>query len=252
MPEIRVLIVDDEPLIRRGLRDGLSRMDDVNVIGECGNGAEAVAAILEQRPDLVLLDVQMPGCTGLEVVEHVGSERMPTVIFVTAYDEYAVKAFELHAIDYLLKPFDEDRLRESVDRARRKLSQENQSELIGRLQSLVQAGLPGKPARLVVKNNEAYEFVNVESIDWAESANNYVQLHCGTKSFLLGETLSHLEGRLAPHGFLRVHRFYLVNTERIATVHPMIHGTYVLQLRNGVRLGTGRQYKDAVRSLVGA
>jgi len=251
MPEIRVLIVDDEPLIRRGLREGLSRIEDVNVIGECGNGGEAVTAIVEQKPDLVLLDVQMPGCSGLEVVDLVGSERMPAVIFVTAFDEYAVKAFELHAIDYLLKPFDEGRLRASVQRAKKALAQENQSELVGRLQALVQSGHSNKAARLVVKNNEAYEFVEVGSIDWAESANNYVQLHCGTKSFLLGETLSHLEGRLAPHGFLRVHRCYLVNTDRIATVHPMIHGTYVLQLRNGVRLGTGRQYKEAVRSLVG-
>src|SRR5512133_2470192 len=137
MPEIRVIIVDDEPLIRRGLRDGLSRIEGVSVMGECGNGAEAVASILELKPDLVLLDVQMPGCTGLEVVEQVGSERMPSVIFVTAFDEYAVKAFELHAIDYLLKPFDESRLRTSIERARKALRHENQSELVGRLQALV-------------------------------------------------------------------------------------------------------------------
>jgi two-component system, LytTR family, response regulator len=247
--KLKVLIVDDEPLIRRGIRTGLEDIVDLEVVGECGNGAEAIAAIQSNSIDLVLLDVQLPDCLGIDVVEQVGPERMPLVIFVTAYDEYAVKAFQLRALDYVLKPFDEERLQESITRARERLATGDQSALVQQLHSLVNSRKT-KPARLVIKNNEAFEFVDVAHIDWAESANNYVQLHCGTKTYLMSSTLSKLEETLSPHGFVRVHRCYLVNTACITTVHTMIHGTYVVQLHNGVRISTGRQYKDAIRSLV--
>jgi two-component system, LytTR family, response regulator len=247
--KLRTLIVDDEPLIRSGIRTGLEKLDAVEIVGECGNGTEAIAAIHSKSPDLVLLDVQLPDCLGIDVVERIGPERMPLVIFVTAYDEYAVKAFQLRALDYLLKPFDEERLHESIHRAQERFETGDPSLLVQQLQSLVEARKT-KPARLVIKNNEAFDFVDVAHIDWAESANNYVQLHCGNKTYLMSSTLNKLEETLSPHGFLRVHRCYLINSARIATVHTMIHGTYVVQLHNGVRISTGRQYKDAIRTLV--
>jgi two-component system LytT family response regulator len=249
-PEIRTLIVDDEALIRRGLRDRLSGISGIEIIGECANGAEAVESILSEKVDLVLLDVQMPDIDGLEIVRQVGPDRMPLVIFVTAYDEYAVQAFELNALDYLLKPFDEERLRQSIARAREKLNMRGQEKLVEQLQSLIQARAGVAPKRLTVKNGEAYEFVEIDAVDWAESANNYVQLHCGTKNYLMSETLNNLEKRLSPHGFVRVHRRHLVNPRRIVAVHRMLGGTFVLQLRNGARIGTGRQYKDMVRQLL--
>jgi two-component system LytT family response regulator len=251
MRNIRALIVDDEPLIRRGLKRALGKIEGLEIAGECGSGAQAVAVIRSSEIDVVFLDVQMPDGTGLDVVEQVGPDRMPVVVFVTAHDEYAVKAFELHAVDYLLKPFDDERLKRSVERARARLASLAQSDLVERLTSLLGAGTsPPAPARLVVKGDEKYEFVDVESIDWAESANNYVQLHCGPRTRLLNETLSRIEQRLAPHGFLRVHRCYLVNASRISAVHPMINGTYALELPGGIRVGTGRRYKDVIRTLV--
>jgi len=249
---IRTLIVDDEPLIRRGLRDRLSEIHSVEVVGECANGTEAVERILSERIDVVLLDVQMPDIDGLEVVRQIGPEHMPLVIFVTAHDEYAVRAFELNALDYLLKPFDEERLRQSIARASEKLKEQDRGALIERLQTLINSRTAPQSKRLTVKNDETYEFVEIDSIDWAESANNYVQLHCGTKNYLMSETLNNLEKRLSPHGFVRVHRCHLVNARRIAAVHSMLSGTFVLQLRNGVRIGTDRQYKDVIRNLLSA
>lgn len=248
MPDLRALIVDDEPLIRRGLRNALARIGDVEIAGECESGAQAIGAIRSTPVDVVFLDVQMPDGTGLDVVQEIGADRMPMVVFVTAHDDYAVKAFELHAVDYLLKPFDDARLRASLERARARLASQSHAGLAERLNALTRQR--ALPARLVVRNGEKYEFVDVDSIDWAESANNYVQLHCGSRTCLVGETLSRLEQKLAPHGFLRVHRCYLVHTARIAAVHPMINGTYTIELQNGARLGTGRQYKDSIRTLV--
>jgi two-component system, LytTR family, response regulator len=209
-----------------------------------------VQAILSERPDLVLLDVRMPDCTGLDVVRQVGVERMPMVVFVTAYDEYAIKAFEINAVDYLLKPFDEERLRNSIDRARQRLAARSQAVLTQQLQALIAARDQKWPQRLVVKNGERYEFVAVDLIDWIESANNYVELHCGPKAYLFGETLSSLETRLDPDRFLRIHRCRIVNLSRIVAVHPMLNGTYQVQLRDGARLGTGRQYRQAMQRLL--
>jgi two-component system LytT family response regulator len=250
MSIIRTLIVDDEPLIRTGIRSGLASISGVGIVGECENGAQAVQAILSERPDLVLLDVRMPDCTGLDVVRQVGVERMPMVVFVTAYDEYAIKAFEINAVDYLLKPFDEERLRNSIDRARQRLAARSQAVLTQQLQALIAARDQKWPQRLVVKNGERYEFVAVDLIDWIESANNYVELHCGPKAYLFGETLSSLETRLDPDRFLRIHRCRIVNLSRIVAVHPMLNGAYQVQLRDGVRLGTGRQYRQAMQRLL--
>jgi two-component system LytT family response regulator len=220
MNSLRLLIVDDEQLIRISVRNGLSTLDGVEIVGECASGGEAVEAIVSLQPDLVLLDVQLHDCTGLDVVQQIGSEHMPHVIFVTAYDEYAVRAFELNAVDYLLKPFDDARLRHSVERARERIAGLRLALRADKLQALLDARGRKWPERIVVRNEERFDLVPVESIEWIESANNYVQLHCGLKQYLLGESLTHLEGRLNPAKFLRVHRCRIVNLSRILAIHP--------------------------------
>lgn len=250
MDKLRLLIADDEPLIRRGLRTALANQPAVEIIAECENGAEAIREVLSKQPDLVLLDVQMPDCDGLEVLRQVGVERMPPVIFVTAYDEYAVQAFELNAVDYLLKPFDEARLSASIQRARDRLASKDFQSAAQRLQNLLEVGRKPWAERLVIRNNDRYDFVPVEKVDWVESANNYVLLHCGPKAHLLSETLTGLEKRLDPEKFVRVHRGRIVNVSRIVAAHTMMNGIYELELNTGARLSTGRQFLDAVQRLI--
>lgn len=248
MNRLRLLIVDDEPLIRSGIRNDLAGMQSVQVAGECESVAEAVDAIRSNQFDLVLLDVQLPDGTGFDVVRNIGPQRMPAVVFVTAYDKYAIQAFEVNAVDYLLKPFDETRLRESIDRARDRLSRP--SALVRQLEGLIEAHETHWPQRLVVRSGERFDLVPVDSIDWIESADNYAMLHCGAKNHMLGEGLTSLEKRLDPRMFIRVHRRRIVNLSRLVAVHPLLGGTYEMELRNGVRLTTGRQYKDAIRTLI--
>lgn len=247
---LRVLVVDDEALIRRSLCRGLETRDDVEIAGECESGAEAIAAIGDLHPDLVLLDVQMPDGTGLDVVERVGPEHMPAVVFVTAYDDYAVKAFELSAVDYLLKPFDDDRLNRSIDRAKKHILSSRAADLSTQLRSLLEAKAERWPDRIVARTGEHFDLVPVNTIDWVESANNYVQLHCGTKHFLLGETLTSLAERLNPQKFVRVHRGRIVNLSRITAVHPLFSGTYEIELAGGTRISTGRQYREQIQALL--
>jgi two-component system LytT family response regulator len=250
MKPLRLLIVDDEPLIRKGIRNAASRIENIEVVAECGSGTEAISTILSERPDLVLLDVQMPDCTGLDVIREIGPGRMPAVIFITAYDDYAVEAFELNAVDYLLKPFDEERFRESVERARQRIGDGTRPEFVRQLEALLELKAKKWAERLVIRNGERYEFVSADTIDWIESANNYVELCCGPKRYLMGETLTNLEGRLDPAKFRRVHRCRIVNTSHIVAVHPLFSGTYEMELHNGARLTTGRQYKDVVQQLI--
>jgi two-component system LytT family response regulator len=250
MTKLRLLIADDEPLIRRGLRNALANLPAVELVVECENGAQAIQEILSTQPDLVLLDVQMPDCDGLEVVRQVGAGRMPPVIFVTAYDEYAVKAFELNAVDYLLKPFDEARLSAAIERARERLASNDFRSAALRLQQLLESSHKPWAERLVVRNNDRYDFVPVDKVDWVESANNYVLLHCGPKTHLLSETLSGLEKRLDPEKFVRVHRGRIVNISRIVAAHTMMNGIYELELNTGARLSTGRQFLDSVQRLI--
>jgi two-component system, LytTR family, response regulator len=250
MISLRVLIVDDEPLIRTGIHRVLSGIDGIEIAGECGSGLEAITAIASQQPDVVLLDVQMPDCSGLEVVRQVGPAQMPAVIFVTAHDEYAVRAFELNAVDYLLKPFSDERLREGIGRARVRLESQTRATLTRQLEALLDTERPAAPQTLVVRNGERFDFVPVDSIDWIESANNYVQLHCGARSYIMAETLSGLERRLDRHLFLRIHRCRIVNISRIVAAHTTFGGAYELELRSGVRLATGRQHKGVVQQLL--
>ena len=247
---LRLLIADDEPLIRLGMRRAVAAMPGVEVLAECGSVDDTVEAIGSGAPDLVLLDVQMPGGTGLDVVRRVGPARMPAVVFVTAFDEYAVQAFEVNAVDYLLKPFEPERLRQAVERARARLTQQAAGAIGERLRALLAAAPERGPERLVVRSGERFELVPVDAVDWIEAADNYVLLHCGVKRHVLGETLTSLERRLDPRRFRRIHRSRMVNTSRIVAVHVLMGGVYELELGDGTRLTSGRQYREAVQRLI--
>jgi two-component system LytT family response regulator len=247
---LRVLIVDDEPLIRAGIRQDLSAIQSVQIAGECGSVAEAVAAIRSGQLDLVLLDVQMPDGTGFDVIRQIGPQWMPAVVFVTAYDKYAIQAFEVNAVDYLLKPFDDVRLREAVERARSRLGQP--VELWRHLETLLETRDQQWPRRLVVRTADRFDFVPVETIDWIESANNYTILHCRTRDYLHGETLTAMERSLNPATFVRVHRSHMVNLERVIGVNSIAGGVFELELQGGARVNTGRQYSDRIRRLLKA
>jgi two-component system LytT family response regulator len=253
MCKIRALIVDDEPLARRGIRAQLAEESDVLIIGECGNGREALAVIKEQAPDLVFLDVQMPELDGFGVVEAIGVEHMPVVIFVTAYDKYALRAFEVHALDYLLKPFDGERFLVALQRARAQIERRSISDLSQRLQSLIDDLKTNQKyaERIVIKSAGRVFFLSVEEIDWIEAADNYVRLHAGSDAHLLRETMSSLEKRLDPREFLRVHRSTIINVRRIRDLRPLFHGEYEIRLRDGTRLASGRGYRDNLQELFG-
>jgi two-component system, LytTR family, response regulator len=247
---LQLLIVDDEPLIRAGIRDGLSAIEDVEIAGECGSVTEAVEALQAREIDLVLLDVELPDGTGFDVIRQVGPGRMPVVVFVTAYDKYAIQAFEVNAIDYLLKPFDQSRLMASIKRVRDRLEGPAQS-LAQRLEALIQAREAQWPQTLVVRNGDRFDFVSVASVDWIEAANNYAVLHCGHAVHTFGETLANLERRLDPGKFVRVHRSVIVNSGRIVAAHAMPGGVFELELRGGARVTTGRQYREKAKKLLG-
>ncbi|MBI4325305.1 MAG: response regulator transcription factor [Chloroflexi bacterium] len=251
--KIRTLIVDDEPLARERLRKLLEAEPEIEIVGECADGREAVDRIEAQSPELVFLDVQMPELDGFGVLEALGSERMPAVIFVTAHDKFALRAFDVHAIDYLLKPFDRERFKTALQRALNRLQGQPAGELNQRLLGLL-ADLKthAKPAdRLVVKSEGRVLFVRTDDIDWIEAADNYVNLHVGTESHLLRETMSALETKLAPSKFLRISRSTIVNVERIKELQPMFHGEYVVILRNGARLTLSRSHREKLHQLMG-
>src|SRR5688500_9813060 len=262
--KIRTLVVDDEPIARERVLSLLQQEDDVEVVGECGDGAQAVAAIQHQVPDLVFLDVQMPGVDGFGVIEAIGPERMPTVVFVTAYDEYALRAFEVHALDYLLKPFGRDRFRETLQHARSSLDRQRAGDLGRKLLALVgdkDGALSPvtspvfngtlKLDRLVVKSGGRVFFLRTEDIDWIEAAGNYVRLHMGEESHLFRETMNNIEARLDTARFVRVHRSRIVNTDRIKELQPAPTGEYVVLLHTGARLPLSRGYRDKLQEQLG-
>jgi two-component system LytT family response regulator len=251
--KIRTLVVDDEPMARERILSLLTQESDVEVIGECGDGVQAVSVIQQQSPDLVFLDVQMPGCDGFGVIQHIGADRMPTVVFVTAYDEYALKAFEVHALDYLLKPFGKDRFQETLKHAREHLERRRAGDLGRRLLALVHdlKPEPQRPDRLVVKSGGRVFFLRTDEIDWIEAAGNYVRLHLGEESHLFRETMNGMEGRLDGRRFARIHRSRIVNTERIKELQPWFNGEYVVILRNGTRLTLSRGYREKLQEQLG-
>jgi two-component system, LytTR family, response regulator len=251
---IRALVVDDEPLARERLSSLLAGEEDIELIGECTDGQSAVERIDAEKPDLVFLDVQMPGLDGFDVIEAVDKGSLPLVVFVTAYDEYAVRAFEVHALDYVLKPFDRERFGKALDRVREELGRgaRNGGELEGKLAALL-GELEDRRRRLeriVVKSGGRVFFLRSEDVDWIEAAGNYVELHVGSESHLLRETMSKLESRLDPKLFVRIHRRTIVNVERIRQLEGVTHGEYVVVLKDGTRLGSSRGYRDAVQKML--
>ncbi|MCI0387423.1 MAG: LytTR family DNA-binding domain-containing protein [Acidobacteria bacterium] len=258
MEKIRALIVDDEPLAREGIRMRLDQEPDIEVIGECTNGREAVLVIERDSPDLVFLDVQMPRMDGFGVITALGPRRMPHVIFVTAYDEHALRAFEVHALDYLLKPVDGARFLEALARARSRIRGPELQTIGEQLRALITDLKPAKKylARLSIKAGKAGKadgrilFLSVDDIDWIEAADNYVLVHAGRDSHLLHTTMNSLEDRLDPDAFLRIHRSTIVNLRRIKEMHPMFHGEYRIILKDGAELTSGRSYRDKLQRLL--
>ncbi len=244
--KIKTLIVDDEPLARDRVKRFLRDENDINVIGECGNGKEAIAAIKEQKPDLVFLDIQMPEKNGFEVVKALDMQPMPSIIFVTAYDQYAIQAFDVHALDYLLKPFNRERLHRAVVHARERIEHRNLGDIDERLASLI-ADIRGEKKyleRLVVKSVGRVFFLKTDEIDWIEAAGNYVKLHTGKESHMIRETMNGIESKLNPEKFLRIHRSTVVHIDRIKELHPMFSGDYAVILRNGTELALSRNYRE--------
>lgn len=252
MTRTRVLIVDDEPLAREGVRMHLAAEPDMEVVGESSDGHAAVESIRELEPDLVFLDVQMPGLDGFRVIEEVGIERMPSVVFITAYDEFALRAFETHALDYLLKPFDEERFRRALDRVRVQLRARSRHNIEERLLSLLDARTSDapRPERLVVRNGGRIVILRVDEIDWIEAAANYVRLHVAGRAYVMRETMVGIERKLDPEKFVRVHRSTIVHIDRIKELEPLFQGDYLIVLQDGSRLTSSRGYRTNVQKIL--
>lgn len=263
---IRVLIVDDEPPARKRIAALLDGRDGFESVGEATNGREALDAIERDEPDLVLLDVQMPEMSGLDVLEALDPEAMPAVIFVTAYDQHALRAFELHAVDYLLKPFDDERFETALERAKARIERGHLAGLSRRLLALlrtVQGDRPEQPLahladpsppttdRLAIRSGDRIAIVKVEDIDWIEGAGVYARLHVGPKTHLLRETLTNLAEQLDPERFVRIHRSTIVNRERVRELRSYFHGEYIVLLDDGTQLKLSRTYRDSLESIAG-
>ncbi|HEX6307584.1 MAG TPA: LytTR family DNA-binding domain-containing protein [Longimicrobiales bacterium] len=249
---IRAVIVDDEPLAREGVRLHLEAEPDIEVIGEAGSGEEAVTLIETVRPDLIFLDVQMPGLDGFGVLEALGPAHMPVTIFTTAYDQFALRAFDAHAIDYVLKPYDAERFRNAIQRARTQLSGRRKVQLDDRLDSLLDELRTRNQylERLVVRSGGRILILRVADIDWVEAASNYVRLHAGGREYLLRETMTALESKLDPADFVRIHRSTIVRVDRIRELEPLFQGDYVVILDDNTRLTSSRGYREKLQELL--
>ena len=251
---LRVLIVDDEAPARARLRQMLRDEPDVEIVGECANGRQAVASIREQKPDLVFLDIQMPRLNGVEVCRELADGLMPLVIFVTAYDKFALQAFEVHALDYLLKPFDRERFGRAMRHAREQLERGRSStapvnaRLLSALEQLQRGS--ASPERLAFKTDGRVVFVRLDEVDWVEAEGNYAKLHAGGAAHLLRETMNGLEEQLPPARFLRISRSAIVNLDRVKEVQPMFYGDHVVILRDGTQLNLTRNYRDKLDALL--
>jgi two-component system, LytTR family, response regulator len=246
---LKVLIVDDEPLAREGIKLMLGR--DSQVI-EARNGREALAKIRDEKPDLVLLDVQMPRMDGFTVVESIGVDKMPAVIFVTAHDQYAIRAFEISAVDYLLKPITEERFRIAFERARSRIRTAPPDESTRQLATVLEAIANPRRylSRLAVRSGDGTIFVPIDDVEWIEAAQNYVRLHARGGTHLLHVSMNTIETSLDPERFVRVHRSYIINLRYIKQLWTLVHGQYVLELVSGERLQSGRTYGEKIRTLL--
>jgi two-component system LytT family response regulator len=261
----RVVIVDDEPVARQRLRRLLTREPGVDVVAECANGREAVSAVATHAPDLLVLDVQMPELDGFGVLAALPADRLPLVIFVTAFDHHAVRAFDVHAVDYVLKPIDPDRLREAVARARREHSRAEVAEQHARLRGLLGSFAPLEPPvrqpaepnrsesgsveRFLVKANGRMFFVSTPDIDWVEAFGNYVRLHVGSAAHMIRETIAAVERSLPPTHFARIHRSAIVNLDRVVEMRQWSSGDYIVILKSGTRLKLSRTYRQNIESV---
>jgi two-component system, LytTR family, response regulator len=252
-PQIRVLLVDDEPLAREMLREMLQSDQQVKIVGESVNGIEALEAIRAHSPDLLFLDVQMPELGGFEVLAALEKERIPHVIFVTAYDQYAVRAFEVNALDYLLKPFDQERFDISWQRAKTQIMRDRNGGMDHRILALLEELKAGSNylERLVIKSAGRIYFLETSEIDWIEAEGNYVSVHSGKKSHLLRETISSLESQLDPKKFVRIHRSSIVRLDRIHELQPWFHGEYRIILQDGTQLTLSRNHRDRLQEALG-
>ncbi len=248
--KIRTVIVDDEPLARRNLRLLLEKDPLIEIIAECRNGREAIAALNSCSPQLVFLDIQMPEIDGFEVLKEVGPEKIQAIIFVTAFDQYALKAFEVHALDYLLKPFDDGRFLKALAKAKSQIEQRQMNQITNKLLALLEerepkaAGQKSYLTRFMIKLASRVVLLNVSEIDWIEADGNYAKLHVGRKAHLLREKMHDLEAQLDPRKFVRIHRSIIVNLDRIKEMHPHLNGDYIVVLNDGAQLKLSRTRRE--------
>ncbi|MFT4823977.1 MAG: two-component system LytT family response regulator [Halioglobus sp.] len=267
MQRLSTIIVDDENLARRGLAIRLQHLPQVDVIAQCANGVEALQAIAEHSPDLVFLDIQMPGMNGFDVIGQLQSDNMPMVIFVTAYDEYAIDAFKVHAIDYVLKPIDDDRLHEAVERAvahhQQEASSASKNKLIEMLMSMTGASasdveqmandstaVNNWPERISIKDGNDIAFIRVSDIHWIDAAGDYMCIQSGGKTHIMRITMKELQALLDPSKFLRIHRSTIVNASHIVAAQTLNNGEYMLTLECESQLKVSRSYREAVKHLL--
>jgi len=263
MSPLNAIIVDDEQLARRGLSLRLQQLPEVDVVAECANGEEALLAVAQHSPDLLFLDIQMPGMDGFEVVEKLQGDDMPLVIFVTAYNEYAVEAFKIHAIDYVLKPVDDDRLHEAVQRAAQHREQAADKERLVKLVMSMTGGSAASvealadrdsrdawPERITIKDGSDIQFVRVADITWIDAAGDYMCIHAAGQTHIMRITMKQLEDMLNPAVFLRVHRSTIVNGRVITGAQALSNGEYLLNLEGGTQLKVSRSYKERIRQFL--
>jgi len=250
MRRFSAVIVDDEGPSRRRIRQLLSGEPDFQVIGESDNGRQAIDLLRRSPPDVLFLDVQMPELDGFGVLEAIGAKAIPAIVFVTAYDKYALQAFEVHALDYLLKPFDQDRFRETLERARARVTTAQAAELSEKLRAMMAALTPSPRERIVIKDSGRVTLLDTSTIDWIEAADNYACIHCGEARHVIRETMNALEKRLDRRMFVRIHRSYIVNIDRITEMQPWFRGDYLVFLRDGTRLKLSRSYRESLKAFL--
>ncbi|NNE36100.1 MAG: response regulator transcription factor [Rhodothermales bacterium] len=258
MGRLGALIIDDEPLARDTIRLLLEADPDIDVLAECADGAEAIEAVRSLEPDIVFLDIQMPIKNGFEVIEAVGSDQMPVTVFATAYDEYAIQAFDSAALDYLLKPFDDERFEKAVRRAKEAVSrrktglfEDQLGGLLRRIADDVQSEST-TVGRLMVKDRDTVRFIKTEDIEWIEAAGDYVSLNASGRSHLIRETMAAMETKLGASGFVRIHRSTIVNLEHVRELKAYFHGDYIVYMSSGKELRLSRRYWDRVQAAIGS